>query len=944
MRGRWRTARRSRSLLALVLVAITSTGAIVVGPVPDVYGAGRLGELAASSADVIWRAPRHVVAGDLPTTTSSGSSAIGRQPWSDGLGLSRTDGANRATASTTLASDPAVASTTGAAMLTEPEFFPGLFWGSTDPPAGFSNPMVAVGPDHVIQTIDELVSITDRTGVQQALVSVVDFFGLTMPGVPLSWGSDVQVVYDSLHARWLAVEWSLDCSHSIGANAIGHGYLDLAVSDSADPLQGWTIYSVGRSDRSPIRPALGTSTDKVVISGSWTQMMDPGASPIGCGEGAPDATEVVAFSWSQLVAGGTVAAQFFTSGLGGTDELSGEVAFWRPAVASPATSATIFLIGRGRFTLDGYYATITGNPATGTAAVSAALNLAAADVISPFAEVPSAKEPDPGWTLQTEAGATSAILQSGRLAFVSGHPCTIAPSVADRVCVRVTELTTGSTVPTRRQDFLIGEAAADNFGGGIAYSGSGDLHVAWARSSEAPGDFASSYAAYHRANDPLNSISAPQLIAAGTATYASTVWALRQGMAPDPQVPSAVWQGNIVSVGSEFYASHVSRLQTAGTTYVPITPTRVLDTRYGTGLSGKFTANTARSWTVAGVGTIPANAVAVTGNVTVTQQEAAGFLAVTPTLTNMPTSSTINFPIADNRANNLAVPLSTTGSLSAVFIAASGKKTHLIFDVTGYFLADDSGATFNPMTPTRVLDTRSGKGLSGKFVSGAPRTLTIAGAYGIPPTATAVTGNVTVTQQSAGGFLTVTKSPIVTPPTSTLNFPVGENRANGLYAPLDGSGALSIVYTGPLRAGTHVILDITGYFVPGTGGLRFVPMNPGRTMDTRSIAVLSGLMGTFAANAARILPVDGHWGVPIGTTAVTGNLTVTRQTSAGHIALSPSAPPAIPATSTLNFPFADNRANGLIAPLNGSGNVYLVFVGGSGQTTHLILDLSGYFD
>ena len=397
------------------------------------------------------------------------------------------------------------------------------------------------GPTTSIQVIDEVVSITDRNGNQEALVTVVDFFGLTAPGIPLSWGSDVQVVYDSLHARWLALEWSIDCSVSSGINTVGHGYIDLAISDTADPLQGWTIYSKGRNDRSPIRPALGTSTDKVVVSASWTQMMDPGSTPIGCGEGAADAREITAFSWSQLLAAGTATTKSFNLGLDTVDELSAEVDFWRPAVASPATSPTIFLVGRGGSAMDGYYATITGNPSGGTAAISAAVDLATANVVAPFSDVPFALEPTAGWTLQTEAGPTSVIWQSGRLAFVSGHHC-----AGDRACVRVTELGTGTTTPTRRQDLLIADAAADNFGGGIAYSGTGDLHVVWTHSSEAAGDFASTYAAYHRAGDPANAISARQLLASGTETYASTVWTLRQGMAPDPQVPSAVWQGNIV--------------------------------------------------------------------------------------------------------------------------------------------------------------------------------------------------------------------------------------------------------------------------------------------------------------------------------------------------------------------------------------------------------------
>ena len=110
-------------------------------------------------------------------------------------------------------------------------------------------------------------------------------------------------------------------------------------------------------------------------------------------------------------------------------------------------------------------------------------------------------------------------------------------------------------------------------------------------------------------------------------------------------------------------------------------------------------------------------------------------MAVTPTATNSPPSSTINIPLNDNRANNLTVPLSSTGTLSATYGAATGKKTHLIFDVTGYFLADDTGATFSPLAPVRVLDTRPGRGRSAcpaRSPTASRGRSTIAGTNGVP--------------------------------------------------------------------------------------------------------------------------------------------------------------------------------------------------------------------
>ena len=187
--------------------------------------------------------------------------------------------------------------------------------------------------------------------------------------------------------------------------------------------------------------------------------------------------------------------------------------------------------------------------------------------------------------------------------------------------------------------------------------------------------------------------------------------------------------------------------------------------------------------------------------------------------------------------------------------------------------------------------------------------------------------------------------PPTNPTTSNLNFPVSDNRANGLFAPLDGSGALWIVYkSGVAGATTHVLLDVTGYFVPDLTGLRFVPLNPARVMDTRSGTVLSQLHNPFVAGTPRVLPVDGHWGVPVSTTAISGNLTVTGQTGSGFVSMSPDVPPPVPATSSVNFPLGDNRANGVVAPLNGSGDTYLVYIGATGKHTDLILDLSGYFE
>jgi hypothetical protein len=85
-------------------------------------------------------------------------------------------------------------------------------------------------------------------------------------------------------------------------------------------------------------------------------------------------------------------------------------------------------------------------------------------------------------------------------------------------------------------------------------------------------------------------------------------------------------------------------------------------------------------------GVVPTNASAVTGNLTVTGQTSPGFLYMGPNAVNNPTSSTLNFPLGDDRANAVTVALGGGGTLSVTYAASTmGPTAHVIFDVTGYF-------------------------------------------------------------------------------------------------------------------------------------------------------------------------------------------------------------------------------------------------------------------
>jgi hypothetical protein len=377
-------------------------------------------------------------------------------------------------------------------------------------------------------------------------------------------------------------------------------------------------------------------------------------------------------------------------------------------------------------------------------------------------------------------------------------------------------------------------------------------------------------------------------------------------------------------------------------TFHPVNPTRILDTRNGTGLAGHFISHVARTFQVTGLAGVPANATAITGNLTVTGQTRPGYLFIGPVPQNNPTSSTLNFPVKDNRANGVTVALGAGGKLSVTYVGSkAGAATQVVFDVSGYFTPDASGATFHPIDPTRILDTRNGTGLAGHFISHVARTFQVTGLAGVPGGATAVTGNLTVTGQTRPGYLFMGPVAVNNPTSSTLNFPLKDTRANGVTVALGAGGTLSVTYVGSgAGATTPVVFDVSGYFTPDTSGVSYVPLNPTRILDTRNG---TGLAGHFISHVARTFQVTGLADVPANATAITGNLTVTGQTRAGYLFIGPVAVNN-PTSSTLNFPLKDTRANDVTVALGAGGTLSITYVGSkAGATTQVVFDVSGYY-
>jgi hypothetical protein len=121
----------------------------------------------------------------------------------------------------------------------------------------------------------------------------------------------------------------------------------------------------------------------------------------------------------------------------------------------------------------------------------------------------------------------------------------------------------------------------------------------------------------------------------------------------------------------------------------------------------------------------------------------------------------------------------------------------------------------------------------------------------------------------------------------------------------------------------------------------FFTVTPCRLLDTRRPAGPHG-GPSLAAGTSRTFTVAGQCNIPSSAFAVVGNLAATEPSAAGHLRVYPAGA-ALPLVSAVNFPAGQTRSNNAVIPLNASGEFTVHCVQGFG-TTHVILDVSGYFN
>ena len=251
--------------------------------------------------------------------------------------------------------------------------------------------------------------------------------------------------------------------------------------------------------------------------------------------------------------------------------------------------------------------------------------------------------------------------------------------------------------------------------------------------------------------------------------------------------------------------------------YHPLDPGRLLDTRPGSttvdhqseGI-GLRTAGSTTNVVFAGRYGIPADALAVAINVTVTGPTTGGYVTVFPCGTQPPNSSTLNFNGGQTIANAAIAKIGTNGEV-CIFTSSS---THVLIDASGY-VPSLASSVYQPLDPARLLDTRVGsttvdhlQEAIGIRAAKSQTALNVKSRGGVSPTASTVVLNVTVTGSAAGGYVTVWPCTAAMPNASNLNYNAGQTIANAVIAKVDTNGQVC-TYT---DSATELVADVTGYY------------------------------------------------------------------------------------------------------------------------------------
>ncbi|MEV4480225.1 hypothetical protein [Micromonospora coxensis] len=257
------------------------------------------------------------------------------------------------------------------------------------------------------------------------------------------------------------------------------------------------------------------------------------------------------------------------------------------------------------------------------------------------------------------------------------------------------------------------------------------------------------------------------------------------------------------------------RFESPGNHFHPVEPTRLVDTRT---TGGAVPAGGTRRYFVDFGPQLSLRSSALVLNITAVAPEKSGFLTAWSGTNGVPVASTVNYG-AGKVVPNLAVVQDNyqcdCGGAYAVptFSLYSSQNAHVVVDLVGVMAPVESvpnGLRLTPLSPTRIVDSRTGLGTSGALGPKATRTVTAPPAL-VTDATRALAMNVTAVAPTEATVLTVwpAGTGLSKPTASNLNPAAGQTVSN---AAVTGIGPADAFQVHNHAGSTHLVTDVVGRF------------------------------------------------------------------------------------------------------------------------------------
>ena len=288
---------------------------------------------------------------------------------------------------------------------------------------------------------------------------------------------------------------------------------------------------------------------------------------------------------------------------------------------------------------------------------------------------------------------------------------------------------------------------------------------------------------------------------------------------------------------------------------------------------------------------------AVAVNLTSVRGRTRGYLSAFPCEQGSSPTSNLNHQRNQVVAAAAIVPVDSAGEI-CVFNKQAG---HVIVDVFGRFNAD---AELTSTGSTRLIDTRRAPTAGTPQPAGRELRVDV----GAPDQTVAI--NVTVTQATSRGYLTVHQCGTTPPNTSNVNFAAQLAAPNLVIARTDATGHVCLTAT----QDAHVIVDLLAEFGAST------------TVETATPARLADTRGGAAPTAGEVIridvaadnPADASTDTETPVSGVIGNLTIVGPRRSGYATVYPCAGGPTE-TSNINYRAGQTIANAVIVEPDADG-------------------------